>query len=587
MDSPFSHLHGTNLIPSGPELEELTALTLPEDSRLIELEKEIKGLTSLLEKTTKEKAAVLKKIRPIKALTSLIRRLPTEILQLIFLHARIPPAPDTTTFRACDTPFTLLRVCRSWREIAENTPQLWSTFNVSLPQQLVDRQDPSKIASFIDEVRRWLKRSGDVPLRITVSKDSDSTDRAQLLSREALNSAFRVVVEQCRRWEALDVELCEATMKLLADLTADSTPLLKSLKIREYKWYNANTSLFRCTALLSAPHLEKLHVWSNDPLVHKLSDAPVKWANLTSLSLGNTYVQHPLHVGMNAPAPPPLNHALLPVLEKCVNLRSLLVTLPPTKLSRPLHGVTLQKLRSLNLGGCSTQIDLLLKNIITPSLREMHYYPHYEISKHEPLPFLKFIEQQGGRLEVLCFDAPSFTAEHLTSCLKAIPSVKQLMIGRQLLNPFASRSIGPYPHLNHDDPYHFTDAHLAILTPPGCCPSLEILRILIKCQLSPKAVIAFLEAKTDPSIVKHGQGSRIREVSLEELPDTFPLLSYRYPQNPWGDDMEDILSSFKEKGVELSLSLTDYHCPTRYLPPIQHLYSYDSDFGSAPLGAPR
>ncbi|KAF8874603.1 hypothetical protein BD779DRAFT_249554 [Infundibulicybe gibba] len=51
-------------------------------------------------------------------------RLPPEVLGEIFLHCL--PLRKWGSFSACDAPWLLTKVCRSWREVVLSTPLLWS-----------------------------------------------------------------------------------------------------------------------------------------------------------------------------------------------------------------------------------------------------------------------------------------------------------------------------------------------------------------------------------------------------------------------------------------------------------------------------
>ncbi|TEB20064.1 hypothetical protein FA13DRAFT_1645545, partial [Coprinellus micaceus] len=114
----------SNRPPTDAELEELKEMLAPDEEALIELEVDIKANLEESERLFKAKSALLKKMRPARSAASWIRRLPTEILEAIFLQAR-SPTPGYASFRVCDAPLVLLRVCRMWREIALNTPELW------------------------------------------------------------------------------------------------------------------------------------------------------------------------------------------------------------------------------------------------------------------------------------------------------------------------------------------------------------------------------------------------------------------------------------------------------------------------------
>ncbi|KAG1724372.1 hypothetical protein EDD22DRAFT_1020005 [Suillus occidentalis] len=84
----------------------------------------------LVERTEK----IIESIAFHKGLGSALWRLPPEILSLIFHHCLIPdgyliiPRPPETYL----APMLLTRICRSWRDVAVNTPSLWCKLHVEI-----------------------------------------------------------------------------------------------------------------------------------------------------------------------------------------------------------------------------------------------------------------------------------------------------------------------------------------------------------------------------------------------------------------------------------------------------------------------
>ncbi|TDL21642.1 hypothetical protein BD410DRAFT_828895 [Rickenella mellea] len=98
-----------------------------------------------------------------------INKLPVELLVEIFLWCNpIGTFPLPSRDRA---PILLGRVCRLWRSVSLNTPQLWAhtTIEDIRPHNLpIIRNAP-----VLDE---WLRRSGNCPLSITVNKHRRDLD---------------------------------------------------------------------------------------------------------------------------------------------------------------------------------------------------------------------------------------------------------------------------------------------------------------------------------------------------------------------------------------------------------------------------
>lgn len=160
----------SNRPPTDSELEELKAMLAPDEAQLVKLEQDIKANQEECERLFKAKSALLKKMRPARAAASWIRRLPAEIMEVIFLYTR-GPTSGYAAFRAFDAPLVLLRVCRLWRKIALQTPELWSSMDITIPSTILHRTqsrvvDAQKCASFKQELERWLGRSASLPLAI-------------------------------------------------------------------------------------------------------------------------------------------------------------------------------------------------------------------------------------------------------------------------------------------------------------------------------------------------------------------------------------------------------------------------------------
>ncbi|PFH46951.1 hypothetical protein AMATHDRAFT_129995, partial [Amanita thiersii Skay4041] len=87
------------------------------------------------------------------------QRLSPEILAEIFVHC-LDQKNISNDIRRC--PLLLCRVCSSWQHLALHTPKLWSTLNIKL------RRMPISIKEFAEHLHTWIKRSGNLPLTLTL-----------------------------------------------------------------------------------------------------------------------------------------------------------------------------------------------------------------------------------------------------------------------------------------------------------------------------------------------------------------------------------------------------------------------------------
>ncbi|THU83263.1 hypothetical protein K435DRAFT_734094, partial [Dendrothele bispora CBS 962.96] len=107
-----------------------------------------------------------------RSLLSSIRRLPPEIFTLVFLclcREQIKEF-DVSDFDITLPAFELSQVCASWREVALNTPAIWSNVLFDFKKHLYQRQ---KIKLSKPFTRLCLERSSQVPLNLTLTPSPD------------------------------------------------------------------------------------------------------------------------------------------------------------------------------------------------------------------------------------------------------------------------------------------------------------------------------------------------------------------------------------------------------------------------------
>ncbi|KAJ8590651.1 hypothetical protein M405DRAFT_718295, partial [Rhizopogon salebrosus TDB-379] len=106
-------------------------------------------------------------ISDLKAALSPIKRMPDEILALIFEHCLPKRSLDNPGFVSpgCTrgtTPLRLGRVCSSWRRIAHAHPRLWCNVDLSICQS------KEIFTKTLPRLLNWIHRSGCLPLSLTL-----------------------------------------------------------------------------------------------------------------------------------------------------------------------------------------------------------------------------------------------------------------------------------------------------------------------------------------------------------------------------------------------------------------------------------
>ncbi|KZV92871.1 hypothetical protein EXIGLDRAFT_717839 [Exidia glandulosa HHB12029] len=123
-------------------------------------------------------ASLEERTRVSRGLLHPIRRLPDEILSMIFLA-------DVGCLEGprCDHPFVVAAVCRRWRAVALCTPSLWATVSCDLPTVEATVQRVTYLNFHLD-------RSAQLPLIVYISYDAEGSAPGTLFS-SALTKLFR------------------------------------------------------------------------------------------------------------------------------------------------------------------------------------------------------------------------------------------------------------------------------------------------------------------------------------------------------------------------------------------------------------
>ena len=124
-----------------------------------------------------------------------VRKLPPEVLEVIFLGTLPPYLMDFSTRRRrnADLPWALSQVCQSWRATALSTPALWATLpTVNISADSTCGQD------YLVFLLELLKRSQHIVLHIFVEKDGTLNDDFYLV--------LDILVAHSAKWKGLIIE---------------------------------------------------------------------------------------------------------------------------------------------------------------------------------------------------------------------------------------------------------------------------------------------------------------------------------------------------------------------------------------------
>jgi hypothetical protein len=218
-----------------------------------------------------------------------ISLVPPEILAQIFVECLPNESEsdncDHSSYIRQDPPLVFTTVCREWRHIALNEPRLWCTLHVYIPGHLFHKGNDFW-ANKLDGIRKWLQRSGEVPLLLSFIGEVPITVSE---SREAY---YRFVFElellfvsQSHRWKSLVLD-GHFLIEPFLDRPGQNPSILDSVKIAFSKRWNAPVSD-------SEKRLLK-HILSTSPLrrlqlrAHESFDPSwlgSRWSGLTEIAL--------------------------------------------------------------------------------------------------------------------------------------------------------------------------------------------------------------------------------------------------------------------------------------------------------------
>lgn len=215
-DPPYAHLVRSNNQPLDSEVDEIRLIIQDAKKRLAERRnglQESKALRALIKTCTKI-------IHP-------VRRLPFEIINEIFLQT-LSGSYDWDDYPEVHDyvrgPWAYSKVCRRWRDVALQSPRLWSELSV-----------PSNCGSYwlhvenpIGRLKLWLHRSRSAPLRILYGGLGKHRPKEH-------NIITSLLFEQSERWEVFRWIGCSDPGRLqrLSEVVG-RVPLLRHLEVQHF-----------------------------------------------------------------------------------------------------------------------------------------------------------------------------------------------------------------------------------------------------------------------------------------------------------------------------------------------------------------
>ncbi|KAJ7613529.1 hypothetical protein FB45DRAFT_1112136 [Roridomyces roridus] len=471
--SPFAAQLGTNYCPNDDEIVEIKQLIAGPSLRANALGDEIAALQKRLDVLKSDRDRLLAYVASHKALISLIRRLPLDIMQEIFVACL---SDRNCVMSATEAPVLLGRICSSWRAISLSTPRLWSKLHIAEPRNGNQRSEPEKWAQRLATAEQWLARSGACALSISLECFTAESAAITTISRLFTH----ILIPLASRWRAVHFSIPFPAIQLLSNLTENDVPLLQDISIAHHAAAHpgilsfvppVDMRIFRGLGITRASF--------QGPAVNRATEFPLRWNQLTALYL-QTPVPHMREF-----------HALSSksareILSRCPSLRVCSIHLRDEEdISLPATGSaiecphlhTLELLSSLPGDAAYTMRQFFTQGISLPRLLRfrLNGFVITPIDDH-PVYLAPFLAS-APRLESLRITPYHLTQDTLVALIRGIPTLKQLYLvdGSDLLDDRFLDGITP---TDSDD----------------CCRELRDL-VLSQCHFSDAAVLRFINAK--------------------------------------------------------------------------------------------
>ncbi|KAJ3560141.1 hypothetical protein NP233_g11027 [Leucocoprinus birnbaumii] len=369
-----------------------------------------------------------------------ISRIPQSLLRKIFMFCL--PFTWNPTMSNREAPVLLSQVCRLWRRVAFDTPQLWSsihiTLNTSRHSRFLTYATRKYDAIQLQAISSWLRRSSDLPLSISlVASDPLLAANLTHIVERAAKPYLKLLSSFASRWRTIyfmvyGVDWIET---FFSRFTRKDLPLLEKVhidgikcnsgkltKARALEALKGDNSMLRCPKLwcLSLPLLGELMV-----------QVPAPWSQLTTLNLNGAYTCTMFQIMSTLGSCPSLEY-----LSVCFDIASAGADLALE------HAVMLPRLISLSITDHCTSYDCLrfLNHLHAPNIRSIYYdrfapspwlshiITRESLSKGLLKAFRAFISRTKGPIEELSLQYEWLAEGDLYKFLALLPDLKRLSL---------------------------------------------------------------------------------------------------------------------------------------------------------------
>ncbi|KAJ2934216.1 hypothetical protein H1R20_g2908, partial [Candolleomyces eurysporus] len=555
LHSPFGSQLGTNYVPSDPDVTQIRQLLTRPKARVDEVDKEIKRITDLLENLQRERQVYSTYINQHEAILSPIRRIPTEILQCIFL--RCLPTKHNAVMSSLQAPVLLTHVCRDWRAAALKMPRLWASLHIPIPHrpqkpfaypsyptpalpQLTEEEFQAytqsvqrweyKMQERRQIVKTWFTRAAGCKLSISITlwEGRRSSAEAEAV-HTTIKSIMDIVVSYSHQWKRIEVLASHPHICDLLALPMHTVPYLEHMKVTCNPFSTSpiasGPALYRQvspTGLLAAPSLTSFHckLLPESPL-----SLPVNWAQLRELYFDGAASRS--FDGTTLEFTPSDAVKLLrscPLLVRCrmVVVQNSLFS-PPVAPSafnfssedeEHAAPITLPHLEYLSIHEGAPLQDFF-SQLEAPILNDIVFTSSIPPYDSDSTSLVTLLKNCGPTVQKLTFDFPCLTVEDIQQCLSLVPKLTHLSLSS---NP-RERSfvVHQYDPQRISSSARLNNALLARVTPGliddgtgrksvvTLCPKLASLSCkFLSPEFSEDALVDFIRSRRSEAMYRHG-----------------------------------------------------------------------------------
>ncbi|KAF9009614.1 hypothetical protein BDQ17DRAFT_1539017 [Cyathus striatus] len=173
MASPFAHLFSTNCYPTTEEAAGIKLYCDNTKNKIEYVDTEIEKTLSVLNGLIERRDNLQQDLKSHQALLPPFRQLPPEIIGRIF-YCCLPTIAERlsdswiSSLSTEVAPLQLTQVCSSWREIALNTPRLWTFISLSPSRSSIMDMEFQARNNIANAINLWASRAANLPLSFRI-----------------------------------------------------------------------------------------------------------------------------------------------------------------------------------------------------------------------------------------------------------------------------------------------------------------------------------------------------------------------------------------------------------------------------------